>query len=366
MVRYQKPVFRNGHYVLWHGAWRGGVRAFRAAAVKPEPHEAVRPESPEAAKSKQDFVILVDGADAAATRMAGELAAATQDGPLHMRAAPGRSSTAALEKTSGADGADLAIVATDGLIAAASPSDKISDWRAKNPYLLRLCSEPIEVVASRGITDIGQLAGRKVAVGPADGAAAASAAIVFSRLNVAPTLVHEDMPQALAGLAAGSLDALFIVGAESSRTLAEFDKGGRFHVVSIPFEPALQGLYQPVRLTAREQPELIGQDERVDTIGVTTALVAIDAAPQSPRAERLAPLAGEIFRIRAIARRGPGPEGRQPDGAHQWMAAARCGATLGRGKPERAERGFRRIPQHGAIGWRRRKRRRIPTGSTTA
>jgi hypothetical protein len=40
MVRYEKPVFRNGHYVLWHGAWRGG-RA--AAAARLAPFRAKRP-----------------------------------------------------------------------------------------------------------------------------------------------------------------------------------------------------------------------------------------------------------------------------------------------------------------------------------
>ncbi len=50
-----------------------------------------------------------------------------------------------------------------------------------------------------------------------------------------------------------------------------------------------------MRLTARDQPDLIGDDEKVDTIGVTTALLAIDAPPRSPRAERIAPLASLLL-----------------------------------------------------------------------
>src|ERR1700722_7331713 len=32
MVRYDRPVFHNGHRVLWHGAWRNGGRAGEPAA----------------------------------------------------------------------------------------------------------------------------------------------------------------------------------------------------------------------------------------------------------------------------------------------------------------------------------------------
>jgi Tfp pilus assembly protein FimV len=57
----------------------------------------------------------------------------------------------------------------------------------------------------------------------------------------------------------------------------------------------LQGLYCPMRLTSHEEANLIGQNDKVDTIGVPTALLAIDAAPDSPRAERLAPVAEHLF-----------------------------------------------------------------------
>jgi TRAP-type uncharacterized transport system substrate-binding protein len=282
MVRYEKPVFRNGHYVLWHGAWRGGRAAAAARLAPARPHE---------------FLIAADGADAAATRMAVELAAAMQSGGLHARAVPGKTSVAALDKAVDGDTADLVIAPLDGLIASGrAQGDKDSaDWRNKTPYLLRLANEPVELITPRAITDIRQLAGRKVNVGAPDSAAAATAALVFSRLNVAPKLTNEDAPAALDDLTGGQIDAMFVVGGGDSKALAALNKGGLFHVVAVPYPPALQALYRPMRLTSRELPELIGDDEKVDTIGVTTALLAIDAAPRSPRAERIAPLAELLF-----------------------------------------------------------------------
>jgi uncharacterized protein len=230
--------------------------------------------------------------------MAVEFAGAMQSGGLHVQAVPGRTSAAALDKAVNGDAADLAIVPMDGLIDAGKTlADKDpADWRERTPYLLRLANEPIELIAPREIADIRQLAGRKVNVGAPDSAAAASAAIVFSRLNITPTMTNEDTPEALADLKGGLIDAVFVVGGNDSKSLADFDKGGgRFHVVAIPYQPSLQALYCPMRLTASEQPNLIGDGEKVDTIGVTTALLAIDAPPHSPRAERIAPLANQLF-----------------------------------------------------------------------
>jgi TRAP-type uncharacterized transport system substrate-binding protein len=292
MVRYERPVFHNGRRVLWHGAWRDGGRgaepAARAAPAKSE--------SAAAPMAAHDIFLLVDSSDAAAAHMAAEFAQAMQGSSLRVKPIAGKTSAAALNKAVEGDSADLAIVPMDVLGGSPDVSaDKGADWRSRAPYLARLANEPIALIAPRSITDIHQLAGHKVNVAAADGATAASAALVFSRLNIAPTMTNEPLPDALARLARGEIDAVFMVGAGDSYSLSNFGKDGRFHIVAIPYEPALQALYCPMRLTARDQANLIGADDKVDTIGVPTALLAIDAAPDSPRAGRLAPLVDRLF-----------------------------------------------------------------------
>ena len=292
MVPYDKPVFRNGIRLLWHGAWRNGGPPCLAAPPRPAAAATIV-----APANSQDILILADSTDASATRMGAELAAAMHGGGFPTRAVAGETSAASLGKAIAADSASLAIVSMDGLIESLrKTADKGAiDWRDRAPYLALLSREPIAVIARREISDIRRLAGRKVNVQAAGGAAAASAAIVFSRLDVAPEMTNEPLPKGLAAMARGEIDAVFTVGGANSRTLAEFGKDGRFHIVAIPYAPALQALYSPMRLTARDQPNLVGDDEKVDTIGVTTALVAIDAPPDSSRAGRLAPLADALF-----------------------------------------------------------------------
>jgi hypothetical protein len=289
MVRYEKPVYHNGVRVLWHGAWRDEMRG-RAAAVSPAPARSAAP------AKEPEIIIVADGSDASALRVVTEFASVMQHAGLNVKALAARTSPAAMDKALAGDTADLAVVTMDALGDAGkgAAADR-ADWRARAPYLARLANETIALVASRDITDIKQLAGRKVSVGAADSAAAASAGIVFSKLNIAPTMTNDALPDALPRLARGEIDAVFVVGADDSKVLADFGKDGRFHVVAIPYAPALQAFYCPMRLTASDEPNLIGAGDKVDTIGAPTALLAIDAAPNSQRAAKIATVTEHLF-----------------------------------------------------------------------
>jgi hypothetical protein len=267
MVPYEHPVFHNGVRVLWHGAWRtrdgkkGDAPAKSAPSVADKPPPTLRP---------SEYSILVDAEDSGAARLAGEFVAALQADGAKGRVIAGRTSPAALAQAVKSDGADLAIAPMDAL----TDNDKASaDWRERAPYIARLGAETIEIVAPRAVADIRQLAGREVGFGVVDGAGAATAATLFSRLGVAPKPSFAPLGPALADLAAGKLAAVVAVGAKSSKTLADFGKDGRFHVIPIPWTPALRALYAPAPM----------------------ALVALDAAPSSARAELFAALTRSFF-----------------------------------------------------------------------
>ncbi len=292
MVPYDHPVFHNGRRVLWHGAWRamGGKKgeAPAAAPIKGAPSAAANPP----ASPSSEYSILVDTDDPSAVRMAGELVAALRADGAQGRVVVGRTSPTALAKAVQNDGADLAIAPLDALI---GDEETTADWRDRAPYIARLGAETVEIIAPRTIVDIRQLADRDVGYGVADGAAAATVATLFSRLDVAPNPSFAPLGPALADLAAGKLAAVVAVGGRTSKALADFGKDGRFHVVPIPWSPTLRAIYAPARLTARERPNLIGAEEKIDTLGAPMALIALDAAPSSPRAEQSAALARSFF-----------------------------------------------------------------------
>jgi TRAP-type uncharacterized transport system substrate-binding protein len=297
MVRYAKPIMHNGRLILWHGAWRGHGRTAGhprpgrvAAAAQPA---AQVPDTTLAAKTTGARVlsILADSADPTAMRLAGELAGVMSGDDAEVKAIAGVASRAAIAKAIGADSADFALLPLDAF---ADPVQGGADWRPRAPYIARLHNEEIELIAPRSIADIRQLAGRKVNVGPADGAAAASANLIFSRLNIAANWTNLALTEALERLKDGKIDAVLVVGGRDSEVLANFGDDGRFHLAAIPYAPALKAYYAPERATASNWPKLVAADEKVETLSAPMALVAIDGASPE-RAGRLGPAADRFL-----------------------------------------------------------------------
>ena len=236
MIPYPKPIMRNGHLVLWHGpSHGGGVQGHAAPATA----------------GAKEFTILVDSSEPSQARIAAELIAQAQANGLRLRSVAGAASLPAIGKAVLADSADFAIAPLDAVQAAGKNAP---DWKERAPYVARLANEPIEIIAPRAITDVNQLDGRKVNVEAADSAAAASAALLFARLNIAPKFSNGFLADALGDLSDGKLDAVLVIGGKTSKSLVDFGRDGRFHILSLPWNPALQALYSPARHPAPPAP----------------------------------------------------------------------------------------------------------------
>lgn len=283
MTPYDHPVFRNGHRVLWHGpSHGGGVAKAAAKPAEPEKAQAV------AAPAKIDFTVLYDASDATAGRLAADMVAAMQDESTRGKTVAGSVAADALTKAVASDRAELAIVPLDSLMLA---SRNPLDWRDLAPYVARLGVEPLIVVASRSIADVKGLGGRKVGVDASGSATEASAGLLFQRLDVTPKAVNASQAEALRDLAAGKLDAVVVMGGMGNKALAEFGADGKFHVLALPFGPAMRGVYSPARLTRQDLPNLIAADQKIDTLAEPMALLALDAGPKSARLARAESLA---------------------------------------------------------------------------
>lgn len=296
MVRYPKPVMHNGHLVLWHGVWHGGRAHPRPGQTVAQPEQPAAPapaqEAAPAAKptAPRQMTILADSGDPTALRLAGELVGVMNGDDAQFKTFTGATSRAVMAKAVASDAADFALVPLDQFV---EPGQG-ADWRQRAPYIARLHNEEIELVTPRAIADIRQLAGRKVNVGAADSAAAASAALIFSRFNVAATWTNFTLREALQRLKDGRIDAVLTIGGRNSELLTAFGDDGRFHFAAIPYSPALGAAYAPTRASAKDWPKLIGADDKVDTLSVPLALIAVDGGDPE-RAQRLAPAAGRFL-----------------------------------------------------------------------
>jgi TRAP-type uncharacterized transport system substrate-binding protein len=293
MVPYGRPVYKNGKRILWHGAWRGGAlgryarRSVAPAAAKPLLALAPEQAQPEVAK---DFTVLADPGDARASRMAKDFATVMGAAGAPGQAIVGSTSPNGLGKVLKGDVADFAIVSLDSLLSSAKGD---AEWMKRAPYITRLAPETMAVIAPRAVKSINDLQGKTVSFGDLDSATSTSGRMLFSRLGVTANQTNEPLPEALDRLSAGKIDAVVVLGAEESPALGDFGGDGRFHIVPIPWSPALEPVYAPAQVTAAERPNLVSPTVPVETVGEPMALVALDAAPGSSRADGL----GRITRL---------------------------------------------------------------------
>ena len=293
MVRYKHPVWRHGHYVLYHGVWRGGAapHARAKASDDDDSDDDSSKDDKTALSSDHEFIVLVDTDDATALRMATELVDSAKSAGLKAHAWAGKTSPDALARFVASDGGDFAVTAIDVL--ASDP--KLKDLRAKAPFVARLANEPLLVIARTGVDDVKQLDGRPVAFDEADSVVDASGQAVFAKIGISPKVVHENLQSGLAALAAGKIDALVTLGADESKSVVDAAKGGKLHALAIPWREDFAPRYAPARLTDKDLPKLVPADGDVETIGVPFGLVAIDAADGSPRATQDAPFVTTLF-----------------------------------------------------------------------
>jgi len=304
MVPYDHPVYHNGKRVLWHGVEKGepsDPAKTNAPAAKAEAHPPAdaQAESTQAAKADRpiakvspsyEFTVFSDGDDACAFRLATDIVAALKTAGVRARPTVGRTAARFLAKLAGNDAADFVIAPVDALV-----DDPKGPWKDKAPYVTRLAVERIEIVAGKNVSQIADLENRKVAIGIADSADEAVATALFGRLGVKPTLVRESLVDSLNDLAYGKVDAVVATGEGGSKTLADFGKDGRFHLVAAPMTSALAPFYSPLPITSQDRPHLVAAGAKVDSLAAPMALIAIDAGQGSARATRDAPFVAALF-----------------------------------------------------------------------
>jgi TRAP-type uncharacterized transport system substrate-binding protein len=190
------------------------------------------------------------------------------------------------------DMADFAIVTLDSLAVSVKYQP---DWPKRVLLVAPLAPETIEVVASKDVKSLNDLAGKSISFGDADGTIGISAKLLFSRvgLNVEP--IYEPLADGLAAMTSGKRDAVVVLGGKESHALDAFGDDHRYHLVAIPWSAPLEQVYAPARVTAADRPNLIAPNDSVETVAAPMALVALDAPAGSPRADAAGRIARAFF-----------------------------------------------------------------------
>jgi TRAP transporter TAXI family solute receptor len=225
-----------------------------------------------------------------------DLASVLDDGnKLRVLPIVGRGSVQSVADILFLQGVDLGIVRSDTLDYL-ERKGFAKDIKKQFTYVTKLYNEEMHVIASKSIKTLRDLDGKTVSVDLPNGGTFVTALTVFERLGMKPKVVYIEQRIALEKMKAGEIDAVIVCGGKPYKSVSNFkDDRDRFHLVTVDYEKPLQGDYLPASLSAKDYPNLISGEERVDTIAVPAVLAAYNWAANTERYRKLSLFVDAFF-----------------------------------------------------------------------
>ncbi|MXQ14727.1 TAXI family TRAP transporter solute-binding subunit [Microvirga makkahensis] len=293
--------------------------------------------------NKGTLGVVSGGADGTYIRIAADLANVLDNKDLRILPMIGRGSLQNLKDIMFLRGVDIGIVQMDAreqLKAENLQDDAIRRLR----FITRLYNEEVHIIASREITDIRQLEGKKVNIDKAGSGTNLTARLIFDKLGIKPELTTFDQAASYAKLKSGEIQAALYVAGRPVRAIAEFQTDGQFHLLPIPFEGEIAESYFPARFETVDYPQLVAQDKPVDTLAVGSLLAVYNWPENTDRYNRVKRFVDAFFsRFDEFLQPGRHPKWKEVNlaadvpgwerikAAQDWLDRA---ATAGKPSPE--------------------------------
>lgn len=278
MIAYDKPVFKNGRRVLYHGPSHGAAKSAAKNASR-----GARGGASKAARAPKAAAPSADAAppDPPAAVKAGVLGAAAAapvlalDTPLP--AAPLRLAMDArlggeLARAMAAKGVDLTLAEEPAdLVATPMPLASGATLPPGLAAIARLYDCEIAVVGGAGMTSLADLDGKRVAAPPESSAAGRAARRLFAAAGVAARFVEAGPEGGGDALRTGRAEG-FVVVSPAPR-IEDAPAGAR--LLAIPYRGAVRDQFLPVELGKAVFPAL-KEAETVDSVAQPVLLAAVE------------------------------------------------------------------------------------------
>jgi uncharacterized protein len=191
-------------------------------------------------------------------------------------------------------GIDIAIVQADALTYV-KEQGWFPGFESSLTYIAKLYNEEFHLLVRKEINSLDGLGGQRVNVGLRGSGTAITAAYLFDRLKLPVTVTNDSPELALEKLRSGEIAALAFVAGRPAPLFRDIRAEEGFHLLAIPFSPAVGTLYAPAHLTAADYPNLVPRDRSVDTVAVGAVLVAADVQSVPERYRNLANFVNAFF-----------------------------------------------------------------------
>ncbi|MER2263664.1 TAXI family TRAP transporter solute-binding subunit [Methylobacterium oxalidis] len=176
-------------------------------------------------------------------------------------------------------------------------------------YIAKLHNVELHALARRDIAHLTDLDGRMVNLGEAGSSTQEVARRVLQHLGIRYTEANLGQAEAAARMRGGEPEgvaASFFLTGKPAALYAGLPPAEGLHFLSVPYEPGLGDIFYPASLAKADYPGLIGPEESVDTVAVSSVLVAFDWPERTDRYRQLAAFTAALFsgfdRLRAPGR----------------------------------------------------------------
>jgi TRAP transporter TAXI family solute receptor len=163
-------------------------------------------------------------------------------------------------------------------------------------YIANLFNEEVHLIARQDITSISQLRGQKVNLDVPGSGTAFTMRDIFKSLGVDVEEVNLDQAEALEKMKTGEIAATVLVAGKPVTSIQNIPKANGFHILPIPFAPALQERYLPDQFSSDDYPDLVAEGATVDTVAVSAVLIAYNWPKESDRYQRVKTFVEALFK----------------------------------------------------------------------
>jgi len=192
-------------------------------------------------------------------------------------------------------GIDLGLTTTRMLRYFASTGELSSALDQRLTYVTRLFLEEMHVLVGPNVTNIGDLAGKKVNFSDDGSATQITARDVFGLLSIRVDEVNLSQIDAIAKVKTGEIAGTVLIAGKPASILSHISADDNLHLLPIPYTPTLENTYVPGQLESALYPGLIASGGSVPTIAVDSVLITNNWQPSSERYVRVSRFVNSFF-----------------------------------------------------------------------
>lgn len=244
--------------------------------------------------NKKTVGILAEGINGTATHIAADMATVMDSDDSRILAIIGKGSMQNIDDLLHLKGIDMAIVQLDAL-EHLKRTRTYKDIDKRVNYITKLYNEEFHLLARPEITQLNQLANRKVNFDVKSSGTAITAALLFETLNIAVEPTYFDQTTALAKLKTGEIAALAYVTGKPASFFEKIPATDKLHFLAVDHTPNLLENYLPSSLNNQDYPSLIQDKQDIKTIAVGSVLVVYSWKSYYNRYQKIANFTTKFF-----------------------------------------------------------------------